>query len=115
MKCDLTYEEARDEKIAELTEQHARARMAMLRIGDKPTVSAVASSVSAEFNDDRLMDELVELAVRDPHAMQARFEALVSKVVRDEAEADAVREVEQIESDRKQEADEGRVSVAMYE
>lgn len=93
----ITHDEARDEKVAELTDQNFEARRALLLTGDPRTVGDVASSVAAEFNDDSLLDELVQLAVRDEQAAGARFAKLVKKVLLADAETDALRDVEQLE------------------
>lgn len=109
MKRALTPEEARDEKLAQLTAQNLWARRLLLANGDPRTVGDVASSVAAEFNDDSLMDELVLLAVRSPEEAGAKFRALVEKVLLADAETDALRDVEQMEQQREQDSEEASV------
>lgn len=107
MARDISPEEARDEKIAQLTAQHTKARMAMLRAGDPVVTNAVSQSVSALVTD-KWMDELVGLAIRSPSMVGQHVEALVRKVVRDEAEYDAIKDVEQMEKAREQQVAEAR-------
>lgn len=112
MARDISPDEAFDEKVAELTDKNYEARRAVLLAGDPRTVSDVAGSVCAEFNDDSLMEELVLLAVKDPAACGARFARLVNKVLLAEAEVDALRDAEQMEQQRQYEFEVARAEQA---
>jgi hypothetical protein len=115
MKRDLTPEEQRDHAILMRTEKHFTERLALLCMGDQQLVASVEESLSHKFCDAEVMARLIVLAVTDKHQAGAVLESLIHGVMRDAAEVEAVKEVEQIEKQRAQEADEDRVSVAMYE
>lgn len=113
MARDISLEEARDEQIAKLAEKHYLSRMTLLRMGDQVIAAGVGALVSAEFSD-QLMDQLVVLAASDERQAGAMFADLVKKAMRADAEVDAVRDVEQLEKDRAEAADEARVEQAQW-
>lgn len=114
MKTHFDYESARDEKIAQLAEKHYLSRMTLLRMGDQVIAAGVGALVSAEFSD-QMMDQLVVLAASDERQAGAMFADLVKKAMRADAETDAIRDVEQLEKDREEAADEARVEQAQWE
>lgn len=100
-----SYEEQRDEVIAELTEKHLARRRALVRDGDKKTVVDVANDVL----DQMAAEHISELVIESQHAARAvigkKFVNVVTKVLTDHAEADAIREVEALERAAKDDPD----------
>lgn len=93
MKRELTPEEARDEKLAELTKQNFDARWALLKLGDPRTVVDVCNSVLDYLTHAGDLPKMVQAAT----IVQSRFGEVVRKMVLEDAEVDALRELEQQE------------------
>ena len=99
MARDISHEEARDEKIAELTEKHLAARRALLAGGDEQLTSGVLEALSVELTD-ALFKGIVQLCITEPAVAGTALAMIVGKVLRADAEHDALREVEQMEQRR---------------
>jgi hypothetical protein len=100
MKREITPEEMRDEQIAARTEKRFTAALARLCSGDQQTVASVVDQLSHKLVEGETMERLTVLAVTDKHQVGAVLEQLVHKVLRDAAEVEATKEVEQIERER---------------
>lgn len=99
-------DEMRDELIADLTAQKLAARRAALIAGDKPTMSEVCNSVLDYLSSATDMQELVIKSLLSPRAVTGKvFEDVVNRVMADEAECDAIRQVEQLEQEAKEDPD----------
>lgn len=99
-------EEIRDGLIADLAEKHLLARRAALLAGDKKTMSEVCNSVLDYLSSAADMPELVIKSLLSPRAVTGKvFEDVVNRVMADEAECDAIRQVEQLEREAKNDPD----------
>lgn len=96
MKRELTTEEARDEKLAELTKANLEARWALLKVGDPRTVTDVCNSVLDYLACSKDWSELIK-AVANERPVSGRFLTIVRSVMLGEAELDAMRDMEQLE------------------
>jgi hypothetical protein len=114
MARDISPEEARDEKVYELTAEHYNKLHAKLQGHDRDTVLAVANAVAVELTDD-LLNQLVVLATFGTAAAGAKIAALVVKALLAQAEVDALREVEQLEQQFKESNDEARIGRAVMD
>lgn len=93
-------EELRDSLIGELTEKQLAKRRAALIAGDRKTMSEVCNSVIDYLSHAADMPELVMKSMTSARAVTGKtFGDVVEKVMRDEAECDAIREVEKLELD----------------
>lgn len=113
MKRDLSPEELRDEQIDKLaSECNARLR-GQLVAGNRDVASAIGEAISVHMTDE-IQDEQIAYAVM-PNGGRAspRFQKLVEKALADMAEVEAIKEVERMEKDRKQQDAEARAELAM--
>lgn len=112
-----TQEEKRDELIADLTQKRVQARMEQFLDGDKRVINDVCNSVLDYManTDDCMLDLLVKALSSERAVTGKEFEDVVLKVMRDEAECDAIREVERMEQARKESEDEGRIARAEFD
>jgi poly-gamma-glutamate capsule biosynthesis protein CapA/YwtB (metallophosphatase superfamily) len=99
MKRDLSTEEARDQKIAQLTNAHLSRRLGDLIRGDQNAIRTVDEALSHELCKPEVMEQLIMLAVTDQRHAGAKLCSLIEQVVRADAEYDAIKEVEQMERD----------------
>jgi hypothetical protein len=111
MARDISPDEARDEKVYELTAEHYHKLHAKLQGHDRDTVLAVANAVAVELTDD-VLNQLVVLATFGTAAAGAKIAALVVKALLAQAEVAALREVEQLEQQRAESQDENRIARA---
>jgi hypothetical protein len=100
MKRDLTPDEMRDEQIKARTERHFTAALARLCSGDQQLVASVVEAWSHKLVEGETMERLTVLAVTDKHQAGAALADLIHDVLRDMAEVEATKEVEQIERER---------------
>jgi hypothetical protein len=114
MKRDLSIEEARDEKIAELTEKHLEARRALLSNGDENLTSTVCEALWVELTD-QLWQGMVQICVTEPATAGVALAMIVGKVLRADAEVEALRDVEQMEKGRAKAADEERAEQVLLD
>lgn len=101
-----TKEEQRDEVIAELTEKHLAARIALLLNNDMTTIRDVGASVLDYLST---AEDLSTLVIGSQYASRAvtgkKFVDVVNLVMRDAAQAQAEREVDAIERAAKDDPD----------
>jgi hypothetical protein len=114
MKRDLSPEESRDELIGTLTDKHFVQRLGSLIRGNQDTVRSVDNDLSHKLCDDEVMGRLIMLAVTDARQAGAMLNDLIEQVVRDAAECDAIREVEQMERERVVQVAEARAEQSMF-
>jgi hypothetical protein len=101
MKRDiLSADEARDQKIAQLTNKHFAARLGALVTGNQDAIRTVDDALSHKFCDADTMGQLIVLAVTDNRQAGAMLAKLIGEVVSSAAEYDAIRDVEQMERER---------------
>lgn len=99
-------EEIRDQLIGELTEKQLAARRAALIAGDKKTMSEICNSVLDYLSHSADMPELVLKSLTSARAVTGKtFGDVIEKVMRDEAECDAIRQVERMERDAENDPD----------
>jgi muconolactone delta-isomerase len=97
MNARMSTEEARDAKIRELTAKNAEYTKALISKGDVKTIRDVGNDVTnylAFAQED--LNKLVTGALT--------FEQVRDKVINDDAEVQAISQVEKMESDREEEA-----------
>jgi hypothetical protein len=114
MKRDLSTEELRDEKIAQLTNKHFAARLGALVTGNQDAVHGVNDDLSHKLCDDDTMGQLIMLAVMDERQAGAKLASLIRDVVRKAAEYDAIKEVEQLERQRAAQVAEARAEQSVF-
>lgn len=102
MSRDSSPEELRDEKVAELIEQHYTALRAKLQAYDPATLSIVAEAVSEQIASDAVMNAIVVAATFGKVSAGARIQALVHHALMVEAEKLAEQEADAIEQRRKE-------------
>jgi len=112
MKRDLSIEELRDEKIAELTDEYVEARRALLSSGDANMTRGVCEALSAAL-PVQIWEGMVQICQTEPEMAGTALAMIVGKVLRDAAETDALREVERMEKQRAQLVDEARAESVM--
>lgn len=108
MARDLTHEERRDEVIAELTELHLGTRYTALIAGDENTIRGVCGSASDVLgSDESVLRELIEksMGFGGQRVNYTAFRDLVVRVMRAEAEVEAIKEVEALEKAAKEDPD----------
>jgi hypothetical protein len=111
MKRDLSLEEERDALVADLTEKHRKTLRAKLLACEGETILDVAGRVAVDLTDD-VLNQLVVVAAMNPAEAGAKLAAMVSNALLAGAEIAALREVEQLEKQRKQSQDENRIARA---
>ena len=97
MNARMSEEEAREAKIGELLEKHAAYTKALIAAGDAKTIHEVGNAVGdylAFAQDD--LNKLV--------TGEITFEQVRDKVIEDDAEVQAIAQVEKMEKDREEEA-----------
>jgi muconolactone delta-isomerase len=97
MNARMSPEEARDAKIRELTAKNAEYTKALIAKGDVKTIHDVGNDVTnylAFAQED--LNKLVTGALT--------FEQVRDKVIEDDAEVQAISQVEKMESEREEEA-----------
>lgn len=99
-------EELRDGLIADLAEKQLLARRNALLAGDKKTMSEVCNSVLDYLSGASDLPQLVIQSLTSARAVTGKsFGDVVAKVMADEAECDAIRQVEQLEREAKENSD----------
>jgi hypothetical protein len=111
MPRDISPEEARDEKVAELTDKHFETLRRKLQGRDPVTVSAIAGAVAVELTDE-VLNEIVVMTTHGTLSVGDQIKKLTDKALLAQAEVEALREVEQLERERKESQDEYRISTA---
>jgi hypothetical protein len=104
----LSNDEARELLIRDLTAKEFDFRKAQLAAGDMQTVREVGDSVT----------DYLAFAYDDLHDLvlgKKTFEQIRDKVMEDEAEVEALKQVEEIEKRRKDEAREERIMDRVWE
>ena len=97
MNARMSEEEARDAKIRELTEKNAAYTKALLAKGDTKTIHDVGDDVTNYLAF--AADDLNKLVTGE-----LTFEQVRDKVINDDAEVQAIAQVEKPEKDRDEEA-----------
>jgi hypothetical protein len=110
----LSHEEARDAEIAKRTEQRYAAWTAKLDARDPRAMSDLQNVILDHLSADEAK-ELFAKAATDKAEVGDRLAMLVRRFMYDECEADAIKQVEQMERDRKQAADEERAEQALLD
>jgi hypothetical protein len=95
MARNLTPEEARDAKIAELTEQRLSAWRAKLAAGDADAMRDLQNVILDNLSVESAKAVLAHAAMGN----SIHFEQLVARYMADECEAEAIAEVETLERD----------------
>jgi muconolactone delta-isomerase len=102
MNARMSPEEAREAKIAELTAKNAAYTKALISKGDVKTIRDVGNDVTdylAYAHDD--LNKLV--------TGEITFEQVRDKVIEDDAEVQAIAQVEKMEKDRAEQAQWARI------
>jgi hypothetical protein len=97
MNARMSDEEARDAKIRELTEKNAAYTKALIAKGDAKTIRDVGNDVT----------DYLAFAQEDLNKLvtgELTFEQVRDKVINDDAEVQAIAQVERIEQDEIEEA-----------
>jgi muconolactone delta-isomerase len=97
MNARMSPEEAREAKIAELTAKNAEYTKALISKGDAKTIRDVGSDVT----------DYLAFAQEDLNKLvtgELTFEQVRDKVIEDDAEVQAIAQVEKMESDREEQA-----------
>lgn len=97
MARDISYEEAREEKVYELTEPHYVRLLAQLRGGNADLISSIDEAVFASLPDSFWREIVLSAAHGHALSIGARIVKLVENAVLAQAEIEAIKEVEQIE------------------
>lgn len=100
-----THDEQRDTEIATRTERRYAAWTAGLAAKNLRAITDLQNLVLDHLSEVAAKDLFVQ-AIADPAAAGAKFAQLVAKVMYDECEADAMKEVEKIEAERAADFDE---------
>jgi hypothetical protein len=104
----LSPEEAREAKIAELTAKNTAHTQALLAIGDLTTVREVGNMVTDYFAYGH--DHLNALVLGHITFVQLRDE-----LIENDAEVEAIRQVEKLECDRAEDEQEARIQLRVWE
>lgn len=114
MNARTSYDEARDAEIRRLILVHAAAIRSKVAAGEAP-IAMIANGVTDLLCNDQLAQRLVRSAVAlAPHGAGVCMLELVEQVISDQAEVEAVKEVEHMERDRQESADDSRIERAVY-
>jgi hypothetical protein len=104
MNARMSEEEAREAKIRELTEKNAAYTKALIAAGDAKTIRDVGNDVTSFFALDEAAEDLKKLVTGELTFQQVR-----DKVIRDDAEVQAIAQVEKMESEREEQARRARI------
>jgi DNA-binding PadR family transcriptional regulator len=111
MPRDISPEEARDEKVAELTDKHFETLRRKLQGRDPVTVSAIAGAVAVELTDE-VLNEIVVMTTHGTLWVGDQIKKLADKALLAQAEVEALREVEQLERQHTESKNENRIARA---
>jgi NADPH-dependent curcumin reductase CurA len=111
MARDISPEEARDEKVADLTDHHYEQLRKKLQGADPDTVNAIAGAVAIELTDE-VLNDLVRQSTFGALSVGDRIAKFVNKALLAAAEVAALREVEQLELQRTVSKNENRAARA---
>jgi hypothetical protein len=111
MNARLSLDEMRDALIAEKTAEHIVSIRAKVESGDVP-LGLIADGVSDLLCDSQLAEQIVRLSLVVPAAVGMVQAWLVEHVIADQAEVEAIKEVERMGRDRQESADEARIGRA---
>jgi hypothetical protein len=115
MARDISPEEARQEKIDELTFYHYTKLRQKLQGGNTELADMIDDAISHQM-DGSFWREVVTSAAHDHQlAIGFRFVRLVEKALQAQAEIEALKEVEQLERQRKHSQDEARIDRAVMD
>jgi hypothetical protein len=107
-----SLDEMRDALIAEKTAEHIVSIRAKVSAGESP-IALIADGVTDLLCNDALAQRLVRSAVcLTPHGAGVCVLEFVEQVIADQAEVEAIKEVERMERDRQESADEARIGRA---
>lgn len=107
MGRNLTYEESRDQKIAELTEQRLSAWRAKLVVKDPDAMRDLQNVILDNLSVDSAKAVLAHAAM----GQSIHFEQLIARYMADECEADAIKEVERMEAEAANDVDDPETPV----
>ena len=99
MNARMSEEEAREAKIRELLQKNVEYTKALIAAGDLKTIRDVANDVTNYFALDEAAEDLHKLVTGE-----LTFEQVRDKVIEDDAEVQAISQVEKMEKDREEEA-----------
>lgn len=106
MKRNLTPEEARDQHIADLTEQRLAAWREKLLAKDPRAESDLQNVILDRLSADDAKALFVKAATS---GSTIHFEQLVARYMADQCEIEAIKEVEQLEKQRADEITDNRI------
>jgi hypothetical protein len=109
-----SLDEMRDALIAEKTAEHVVSIRAKVEAGDVP-LGLIADGVDDLLCDSQLAQQLVRLSLVVPAAAGMVQAWLTEHVIADQAEVEAIKEVERMERWRQESADEARIERAVFE
>jgi hypothetical protein len=110
MNARMSLEEARDAKIAERTAKNADHTKALIAAGDAKTIRDVANDVTNYFAQDKAVDDLNKLVTGE-----LTFEQVRDKVIENDAEVQAIKQVERMEQVREEQAQWARIERAAWD
>lgn len=105
MNARFDPEEARDAAIAELARKHATAVAANIRAGHVQTLNDLGNDVGDKLANNDVMATLLSAAAAGPLTVGNLFRDLVQRCIDNDAELEAIKEVERMEADAKADPD----------
>jgi len=115
MARDISHEEARDEKIDELTFHHYTKLRAQLQAGNDQLASAIGESIAQHMSDDICNEQMIYAVMPNGGSASPRYKKLIENALEAMAEVEAVKEVERLEKDRQESQDEARADRAVMD
>jgi hypothetical protein len=114
MARDISLEEARDEAVYELTAKHYEVLRRKLQGGDADIADMIDDVISHQMNRAFWREVFIDAADSTADSLiGSRFRKLVEKALKTQAEVAAIKEVEQLERQRKDSQDEARIDWAI--
>ena len=115
MARDLSHEEARQEAMHELTGKHYYALRAKLQGGNAELVDAIDQTVLAALPNAFWREVIISAAHGHFSTIGARFAKLVEVELLTRAEAEARKEVEQMEKQRAESQEEAKADLVLLD
>lgn len=113
MNARSSYEEMREQAISDLIPKHAAEIRERVEAGAQP-IALIADGVTDLLYDGKLAQQLARLSVCAPIIAGSVLGFLTAHVIAEQAEIEAIKEVERMECSRQESASEARIESAAW-